>query len=149
MDESRQPTEADGLSLPGFFPLRLILQPSGTVIELTRPDMLLGRHSEADVRLPLPDVSRRHCRCLFTDGGWRVIDLNSLNGLWVNGEPVLQAELRQDDLLNIGGFTFAVDLSAGQTDPATEVEGEDGPLRAIFKVLPPPDPEAIRRRRAS
>lgn len=149
MDEMRQPTEREGPSLHGFYPLRLRLQPSGTVIELTRPDMLLGRHTAADVRLPLPDVSRRHCRCLFVDGGWRVVDLNSLNGLWVNGQPVQQAELHQDDVLHIGGFTFAVDLSARQTDPVTEVEGDAGLPRIIFKAVPRPNPDAIPRRRAS
>ena len=37
-----------------FVPLRLLLQPGGLRIELTRPDMLVGRHSEADIRLPYP-----------------------------------------------------------------------------------------------
>ena len=96
---------------PGFVPLRLILRPTGTTIELSRPDMIVGRHSEADVRLPLPDVSRRHCRFLFGNGNWVVMDLNSLNGVYVNEEPVGQATLRQGDRVRIGGFVFVVDLS--------------------------------------
>src|SRR5438128_1985002 len=67
-----------------FVPLRLLAQPGGLCIELTKPDMLIGRHSEADVRLALPDVSRRHCRFVFAQGQWQVIDLNSLNGIYVN-----------------------------------------------------------------
>src|SRR5690348_16310659 len=82
-----------------FLPLRLVLQPSGATVELTQPDVLIGRHSQADVRLPLPDVSRRHCRLLFGQGVWQVIDLNSLNGVYLNGEPIRQATLRHDDLL--------------------------------------------------
>src|ERR1700722_7201356 len=121
MDQANQPQEADSLSVQGpflrlrtaderpadFVPLRLLLQPGGAVIEVDRPDTLIGRHSEADVRLPLPDVSRRHCRLSFVDGGWQVVDLNSLNGIKVNGEKVLEAPLEQGDLLGIGGFTFA------------------------------------------
>ncbi len=151
MDQSRQP---HGQAVPAgermldFYPLRLILQPSGTLLELTRPDMLIGRHSDADVRLPLPDVSRRHCRCLFIDGSWHILDLNSLNGIWVNDTPVPQAVLRQGDVLTIGSFTFAVDLSARQLDPVTEVENEASPRRAILKALPP-QPEVRERRRAS
>ena len=76
--------------------------------------MVLGRHSEADVRLPLPDVSRRHCRFVFSAGHWRVIDLGSLNGIYVNGEPVQQAELHHSDTLRIGGFVFEVDLRPGE-----------------------------------
>lgn len=101
---------------PDFLPLRLVLQPSAAVIEVNRPDMIVGRHTEADIRLPLPDVSRRHCRLVFAEGCWQVIDLNSLNGLQVNGEQVLQAPLEQGDLLRIASFTFAVDLGQ-KADP--------------------------------
>ena len=69
----------DEAALPGlpadFIPLRLVLKTSGAAVDLTRPDMVLGRHSQADVRLPLPDVSRRHCRFYFLEGAWHVQDL--------------------------------------------------------------------------
>src|SRR5262245_54237465 len=113
-----------------FVPLRLLLQPSGMVIEANRPEMLIGRHTEADIRLPLPDVSRRHCRLVFTEGCWQVIDLNSLNGVQVNGEQVLQAPLEQGDVLRIGGFTFAVDLSEG----ARPLDSA-GHVKSILKTL--------------
>lgn len=115
---------------PDFVPLRLVLQPSGAVIEVNRPDMLVGRHTEADIRLPLPDVSRRHCRLVCTEGCWQVIDLNSLNGIQVNGEQVLQAPVEQGDLLRIGSFTFAIDLSgkASGLDSA-------GHVRSILETL--------------
>jgi pSer/pThr/pTyr-binding forkhead associated (FHA) protein len=141
MDNSESAVEAAGLpvlaaprragsSLPvplDFVPLRLVLQPSGATVELTQPDVLIGRHSLADVRLPLPDVSRRHCRCLFGQGFWQVIDLNSLNGVFLNGEPIRQATVRNGDLLRIGGFTFAVDLSE-----TAEAEASAGLIRGIF-----------------
>ena len=100
-------------------PLRLVLQPSGMAVELTWPDVLIGRHSEADLRLPLPDVSRRHCRFLFANGSWQVVDLNSLNGVLVNGQRVPQAVLNQGDSVTIGGFTFTADLSGQASDQAT------------------------------
>jgi pSer/pThr/pTyr-binding forkhead associated (FHA) protein len=104
---------------PNFLPMKLVLQPSGAVIEVSRPDMLIGRHTEADIRLPLPDVSRRHCRLVYKEGGWQVMDLNSLNGIQVNGEQVLQASIEQGDLLRIGSFTFAIDLQVkdAERDP--------------------------------
>src|SRR5947209_10480206 len=141
MDDPTPPREAEGLPVqgpygprageelpPDFVPLRLVIQPGGVAIELGRPDLLAGRHSAADVRLPLPDVSRRHCRFLFVEGCWQVVDLNSLNGVFVNDEPVLQAPLRQGDLVRIGGFTFAVDLGrppgpAGERPPAEALTG--------------------------
>jgi predicted component of type VI protein secretion system len=102
-------------SAPGFYPLRLVLQGGELAISLLRPDMVCGRHSETDVRLPLPDVSRRHCRFIFSDSRWKVFDLNSLNGIHVNGRRVEQATLADKDVLRIGSFHFEVELS---DDPA-------------------------------
>ncbi len=125
-------------------PLRLVLQPTGAVIEVCRPDVVVGRHSGADVRLSLPDVSRRHCRLFHAEGRWEVMDLNSLNGVWVNQQAVDRAVLRQGDTIRLGSFTFMIDLS--RPIPATD-GADDGVLRSIFSALPPPDEEE--RRRAS
>jgi pSer/pThr/pTyr-binding forkhead associated (FHA) protein len=129
MEEKNQPAEASGLPLQGphwhrgqgsdrpetFVPLRLRLQPGGQTVELTTPNAVIGRHTDVDLRLPLPDVSRRHCRCFFADGLWQIVDLNSLNGIYVNGERVQQADLHQGDIIGIGGFSFEVDLTAGES----------------------------------
>ena len=116
-----------GVVPPDFSPLRLVLQPSGAIIDVNRPDMLIGRHTECDIRLPLPDVSRRHCRLQFVEGSWQVIDLNSLNGIRVNGEPCAQGQLEQGDLLKIGSFIFSVDLAP--------VEGAGGHVQSILQTL--------------
>jgi len=120
---------AESILPPNFAPMRLVLQPAGAVIEVSRPDTLVGRHTEADIRLPLPDVSRRHCRLVFAEGCWQVIDLNSLNGIQVNGEQVLQAPLQQGDLLRIGGFIFAVDLTQRNAG------ADSGHMQSIIKTL--------------
>jgi pSer/pThr/pTyr-binding forkhead associated (FHA) protein len=160
MDTSEPSAEAGGLPIGGphwrtratipvpadFIPLRLVLQPSGATIELTQPDMLIGRHSQADVRLPLPDVSRRHCRFLFTEGAWQVFDLNSLNGVFLNDAPIRQATVQTGDLLRIGGFTFVVDLS-GPNEQTEQTNPSEGLIRRIFKTLPSQAAEP--RRRAS
>jgi pSer/pThr/pTyr-binding forkhead associated (FHA) protein len=110
--------------------LRLLLQPGGTVVELNHPDLLLGRHSQADVRLPLPDVSRRHCRFQYVNGSWHVLDLNSLNGVFVNDQRVEQAVLCQGDHIRIGGFTFVVDLQGTVAAPRAD---SDDLASALFK----------------
>lgn len=148
MDES-PPDETTGPRLAPeageLAPLRLVLQPTGAVLEVTRPDVVVGRHSLADVRLALPDVSRRHCRMVHAGGKWEVIDLKSLNGLWVNDQAVEQAALNHGDMLRIGGFTFIVDLSK----PVAVADPKSGVLRSIFSALPPVDDEQEPRRRAS
>jgi pSer/pThr/pTyr-binding forkhead associated (FHA) protein len=98
-----------------FRPLRLVLVPSGWSVTLDRVDVILGRHSSADVRLPLPDVSRRHCRFLWLDDTWQVVDLGSLNGIKVNDVAVQHATLKAGDTMRIGGFTFRIELLRGLT----------------------------------
>jgi pSer/pThr/pTyr-binding forkhead associated (FHA) protein len=149
MDDSRQPSEGTSIPLPAahwecadqsepppaFVPLRLVLQPSGLAVELTRPDMLMGRHSGADIRLPLPDVSRRHCRFVYSKGIWQVFDLESLNGVFVNGQRVEQAELHDQDVVGIGGFHFKVELASRGVDASDSTEGV---IQRIAEALPPP-----------
>ena len=96
-----------------FAPLRLHVRNQGNgaapvTIEVCRQIALVGRHSCADVRLAYPDVSRRHCRLNFKDGVWRIVDLNSLNGLYVNGERIHEAVLQRGDVIRIGNVTLAV-----------------------------------------
>jgi pSer/pThr/pTyr-binding forkhead associated (FHA) protein len=113
-------------------PLRLTLIPGGSAITLTYADMLIGRHSEADIRLHLPDVSRRHCRFRFHDGSWHVYDLSSMNGVYVNDERVGQAELHDSDLIRIGGYTFEAHYgepgtACSQTFPAIKSVASQSP----------------------
>ncbi len=119
-------------------PLRLSLRPGRFAVELTRSGLVFGRHSTADVRLPLPDVSRHHCRFVCEAGRWQVIDLDSLNGVFVNDAPVRRAELHDRDTVRIGGFVFEVDLGGG----ATQSLGES---RSVITTVMPPDDAELRR----
>jgi pSer/pThr/pTyr-binding forkhead associated (FHA) protein len=155
MDDMPPPGAANGLPAPrlhcvdaegpapplaDFVPLRLLLQPGGLCVELTKPDNLVGRHSEADVRLALPDVSRRHCRFLFTDGAWQVTDLNSLNGIFVNEERLQEATLAHGDHVRIASLTFLVEIAAPTATlmHRPEDEARASVLKSIASVLPGP-----------
>jgi pSer/pThr/pTyr-binding forkhead associated (FHA) protein len=88
--------------------LRLLILSGDRPIEVSRPSVVVGRHTDADVRLAYPDVSRRHCRLVFADGVWQVQDLDSLNGVFVNGERMHEATLYAGDQLKIGTATLVV-----------------------------------------
>jgi predicted component of type VI protein secretion system len=157
MDDLKQPTEAGNLRLHGcdcpandepplprgFVPLRLVLHPGGCSVALTRPDMVVGRHSSMDMRLHLPDVSRRHCRFVFAEGNWQIFDLDSLNGVFVNDQAVDQAILHQGDRIRIGSYTFEVDLN-DQADADPQRPNGLKTLGNIADVLPRP-PEHSQR----
>jgi len=91
-----------------FQPLRLRCQQNGLLIELCQREAVIGRHSDADLRLPLPDVSRHHCQLKFVEGRWTIADLNSTNGVYVNGCRIQEFDLRVGDKFFVGCMTFEV-----------------------------------------
>lgn len=143
MDEIRVQIEAHCLPGPhrdlgepreSFIPLRLTLEPVGLSIEVQRPDVVVGRHSDAEVRLALPEISRRHCRLVFENQEWRVHDLNSLNGVFVNGERMQEATLYDGDRLQLGTFTIIVERLKPIAAPAAE-NRRDGVLQSISEAI--------------
>jgi pSer/pThr/pTyr-binding forkhead associated (FHA) protein len=65
----------------------------------------IGRSATADLRLDDPSVSRRHALIVAEPGkGLKVLDDRSLNGVYVNGEPIEWGTLRDSDELTIGRY---------------------------------------------
>lgn len=71
---------------------------------------LLGRSEHNDVWLPSPYLSRHHAVIVGTPQGYYVVDLNSTNGLLLNGKPVERAVLSDQDVLVIGPFRMKVQI---------------------------------------
>ena len=67
-----------------------------------RGEALLGRAEDCTVRLDEAAVSRHHARLRWTYAGYRLEDLGSSNGAFVNGAPVRQALLHEGDVLEVG-----------------------------------------------
>lgn len=65
----------------------------------------VGRSAVADIRLDDPSVSRRHALIVWEDEKpLRVLDDRSLNGIYINGEPVEWGKLGDGDELAIGRY---------------------------------------------
>src|SRR5262245_5388261 len=88
----------------------------GDRIPLVRDEMVLGRRESCDIPLRFPNVSSTHCKLLFQDGYWFVQDLNSTNGIKVNGMRVLRKVLLPGDELTIAKRKYIIHdgLAAGR-----------------------------------
>jgi pSer/pThr/pTyr-binding forkhead associated (FHA) protein len=64
----------------------------------------VGRNLSAHIRFDDPTVSRRHALIHRHDGGARILDDRSLNGVFVNGRHVDMRELEDGDEVTIGRF---------------------------------------------
>jgi len=82
------------------------------VTALTQEWTRIGRSLAADVRFDDATVSRRHALVVSQAEGVRVLDDRSLNGVYVNGERVEWAPLKDGDEITIGRHSlFFVDTA--------------------------------------
>jgi len=80
---------------------------AGSTFALTAGDVTIGRDGENDIVLAENTVSRFHARLLRDNrGGFTLTDLDSSNGVQVNGRPVRSAPLRSGDEIKIGDNFF-------------------------------------------
>jgi hypothetical protein len=67
---------------------------------------ILGRSREADIQVPFPEVSRRHAQVIWEANDWVIQDLESQNGVLVNGQKTKKQILKDGDLIEVGPQKF-------------------------------------------
>ncbi|GAB3278427.1 FHA domain-containing protein [Parasphingorhabdus pacifica] len=73
---------------------------------LTQEPISFGRHRESDVFLDDVTVSRHHAQILREEERYVLVDVGSLNGTYLNREPIERAELTDGDEIWIGKARF-------------------------------------------
>ncbi|TWU02507.1 FHA domain-containing protein [Stieleria varia] len=81
----------------------------GDPIPLLKDRLLVGRRGEADIQLKFNNVSGQHCRLTLEYGYWFVRDLNSRNGIKVDGRPVIRKRLDPHCTISIAKHEYTVD----------------------------------------
>lgn len=85
----------------------MLAGPGGTIIELGRVPVVLGRHADCDLVLSDDQASRRHARVELGPSGYMVVDLGSTNGTFVNGVRVDEtAPLVHGDRIEVGHLSL-------------------------------------------
>jgi pSer/pThr/pTyr-binding forkhead associated (FHA) protein len=112
---------------------------------IVRDMTVVGRREDCDLRIPLGEVSRKHCRLIKDGEAIRLEDLGSSNGTFHNGERTREATLAPGDTIQIGPVTFMVQIDGAPADedmqpntgkPAAE---EDVDLLATDEPAPASD----------
>jgi hypothetical protein len=81
---------------------QLKIEHDGTVIPLTEPEYLIGRHRENNIQLTDPGISGFHARIYRGPDGYVIEDLKSRNGTWLNSARVYVATLTSGDRVHLG-----------------------------------------------
>src|SRR5689334_22696523 len=84
---------------------------------ITRSITVIGRREDCDLRIPLGDVSRKHCRVVLEDDTLRLEDLGSSNGTYHNGQRVEKdALLQAGDSIQVGPVVFVLQVDGVPAD---------------------------------
>src|SRR4029079_12468648 len=131
-----------GLTQPG----RLVVVSSnfaGREFVLDRPTMVIGRTDDNDVVVNHRSISRHHAKIVLEQGRYCIVDMQSSNGVRVNGEDYGKVELRRGDMIDLGhvrmryvdpGEDFVCERDAQLVEVATRSRGR-GALWAGLSVI--------------
>ena len=72
------------------------------VFPLASDRLTVGRSPTCDVCIEEPSLSSEHARLVHSDQAWRIINLLSTNGVFVNGEKVFSHRLEHGDEIRLG-----------------------------------------------
>jgi type II secretory pathway predicted ATPase ExeA len=90
----------------------IVVSRAGKVISRValRQRTLIGRSEHNDVCLPSPYLSRHHAVIVGTPQGYYLVDLNSVNGVLLNGQKIERSALCDEDVLGLGPFRLKVQV---------------------------------------
>jgi adenylate cyclase len=83
----------------------------GDPIPLLKKNLLVGRRESCDIVLRFSNVSAHHCQLTVNAGYWYVKDLESRNGIKVNGVRVTEKRLTPGDELLVAKHRYEVQYS--------------------------------------
>jgi pSer/pThr/pTyr-binding forkhead associated (FHA) protein len=112
-----------------------------TVVPLVRDEITIGRKEGNTIRLTERNVSRRHARLLRSNGLFVVEDLESYNGVLVNGEVISTPRSVQDgDRITIGDYQLSLRSERAAAGPKVgPQESVEPPPYARLVMLGPPN----------
>jgi hypothetical protein len=108
----QQPTEAASPVDLGIQREVAVLSWDGKRHEVTKRRVVIGRSKDADVQIADPNVSRRHAELRQEGATYWLVDLDSTNGVEVNGRRVKRLKLEDGTRFTIGStdIEFAREL---------------------------------------
>ncbi|MCL2304137.1 MAG: FHA domain-containing protein [Planctomycetaceae bacterium] len=83
----------------------------GDDIPLKKKELIVGRNEECDIVLRFSNVSNKHCKFVLSNGYWYVVDMNSSNGVKVNGIRVTDRRIDPGMKVVIANHAFHLDYN--------------------------------------
>ena len=108
---------------------------------LPRTVTVIGRREDCDLRIPLGDVSRKHCRFIADNDVLKIEDLGSSNGTFHNGVRIQEAVINAGDGVQVGPVMFVVQIDGIPADEEIQPPAAGAPAASDDTHTPPADIE--------
>ncbi len=95
---------------------------------LTEPVINIGRHSNNDLVLNDPHVSRHHAQLRAINKRYVIFDIGSIGGTLINDKPITQATLFNGDVVRLGMTNLIYVQANISTSPTTALATDDDPI---------------------
>ncbi len=106
--------------------------PGNEPLEIIESMVLIGRSAETTLQVEDTNVSKFHALLIKTEDGYRLFDLYSANGTYVNDQRITTSALSNKDIIRFGTVMFRFECEAGlgtspQPSLASKVRLKTGP----------------------
>ncbi len=98
---------------------------TGATIDLVEDEVSIGRHPSSRLCIPSKWVSRRHCRLFREKDRFKIADLDSAHGTFVNGVPVKERVLKHGDRVAVSDSLFLFVTNIDRIAPGAPQEAMD------------------------
>jgi len=96
--------------------------------EIVDSEVHMGRELDNTLRLPDPSISRHHCVVRKMGGGYEIQDLQSSNGVLVNGNRVQASPLRDGDRITLGQVQLTFQDPRPEASPTVALNIQEAPV---------------------
>ena len=107
------------------------LKPAGIAIKspfpVNKAQVIIGREIACDIMLCDDSISRRHAEVIRDSDCWRVHDLGSSNGTFVNGKRIEEVELADGDVITLGDINLTFEaprviINSDNPEPVSNIQ---------------------------
>jgi len=99
--------------------------PPSVARRLSATAVRIGRAPENDIVVSDPTVSREHAEIRHVSGAYRIVDLDSSHGTFLNGQRVTDEALSEGDIIRVGSSTFR--LADQELQEVSDADAEEAP----------------------
>jgi pSer/pThr/pTyr-binding forkhead associated (FHA) protein len=129
MKRPARPAQGGGLAafLERCEPALVVVRGSGAGREhpLDREKLVIGRAPGVDVQLDDSELSSQHAAVEWSGEGFRICDLGSTNGTFVNGRPVRACDLEAGDRIELGRHVLQLRIEGRTREPRVYLVPDD------------------------